>query len=171
MLIIKGHISKLVLQHDASRIIQCATKFGSNAQRKVILQELEPILVEMTNSKYSRFVVSKLIKSCPVKEYNSRKIIIKAFKGNVYKIAFHRFGSQVLDDLWKTFPSKETSVLKEEFYSRQFTLLLLNNEKQQEEEEENNSKDNNKKKTKLEIILNQYPEKKQKILQQQYELL
>lgn len=162
MIIITGKISQLALQHDASRIVQAAAKFGSNEERKIILYELEPVLVEVANGKYSRFLVSKLIKTCPPRDISSRKLIIKAFKGQVYKLAFHKHGSQILDDIWKTFPPKEVGVLKEEFYSRQFTLLI---------DEDNDDTKKTKEALTLDTILKRYPEKRKLILAQQLELL
>ena len=81
MKVITNNIKKLVLQHDASRIIQAAVKFGNVAQRKIVLYELEDILFDMMNSKYGRFVVCKLIQTLCDKGVKDsatyRKVIIK----------------------------------------------------------------------------------------------
>jgi len=162
MNIVTNNIEKLVIQHDSSRIIQSALKFGNQEQRKIVLYELKDVLLDMSNTQYGRFVVCKLIKELCDKNVKDsatcRKVIIKAFKGHVYKIAYHKYGSQVLNDIYKTFPTKDYTPLKQEFYSRQYTFLTQNLEQVQQE-------------TTLATILKKYPEKRKNIIQSQYDIL
>lgn len=64
MKLIRGKANEIALQHDASRVVQAALQFGSDEQRKEVLEELckEGNLFELARNQYAHFVVLKAIK-------------------------------------------------------------------------------------------------------------
>lgn len=59
---IKGRAAKLVLKHDASRIVQTCVKHGTAEQRQEIIEELKDHLMALTKSRYGKFLAMKLFK-------------------------------------------------------------------------------------------------------------
>ena len=79
MELIRGKIREIALQHDASRVVQAAIQFGSDEQRKEILQEIcksEGSLAEMAKIQYAHFCCLKFIKYC-ARDDASIKMIVK----------------------------------------------------------------------------------------------
>ena len=56
----EGHILQVTLRHDASRIVESILQFGTEVQRKKILEELASKLVEIAKTPYGHFVVLKV---------------------------------------------------------------------------------------------------------------
>jgi len=57
----KGRIPDLAGSRKAARVIQCCIKYGTANDRKVVLNELQPKLLDLAKSPFGHFVVSKLI--------------------------------------------------------------------------------------------------------------
>ena len=113
MKLIRGKVSEIALQHDASRVVQSAIQFGSDEQRKEVLNELCQAnggLPELSKIQYAHFCSLKLIKYCG-KDEDLVKTIVKvcenefsfpasfnfcltcivfqSFKGTIPKLAVH----------------------------------------------------------------------------------
>jgi len=58
---INQFIIKIIFKHDASRIIQCAIKYGNQSQRSEIAKELKGRYVELSKSVYGRFIISRVL--------------------------------------------------------------------------------------------------------------
>ncbi|VEU35785.1 unnamed protein product [Pseudo-nitzschia multistriata] len=123
--LIRGKVREIALQHDASRVVQAAIQFGSDAQRKEILEEIcrsEGSLGEMAKIQYAHFVSLKFIKYC-ARDEASVKLIVKSFKGEMPKLAVHGVGARVVESIFLNLPSKLTAPLKQEFYGPHFSLF------------------------------------------------
>jgi hypothetical protein len=68
MTLIRGKVAEIALQHDASRVVQAAIQFGSDADRRELLSELcaskDGCLVELAKIQYAHFCCLKFIKYC-----------------------------------------------------------------------------------------------------------
>ena len=56
--------SQIIFKHDASRIVQCALKYGNQQQRDIIATELKGQYAEIAKAQYGRFIVSKVLNYC-----------------------------------------------------------------------------------------------------------
>lgn len=59
--IIQGRVKDLVFKHDASRVVQCAVRYGNLERRKMIARELKGEYVNLAKGKYSKHIVDKLL--------------------------------------------------------------------------------------------------------------
>jgi pumilio family protein 6 len=78
--------------------------------------------VEMAKSQYAHFCVLKVIKYCH-SDPDCVKLIVKAMKGNMAKLAAHAVASRVVESLFSNMTSKQTVMLKQEFYGPHFALF------------------------------------------------
>ena len=123
--LLRGKVPQVALQHDASRVVQAALQFGTNEERTEILQELcanNNLLLELTKNQYAHFVVLKAIKY-GVHSPDCIKLIVKAVKGHIPKLAVHATGCKIVEALFQTFPNQQTAVLKQEFYGPHVSLF------------------------------------------------
>jgi pumilio homology domain family member 6 len=51
---IRGNIKDVVLKHDASRIVQTVVKYGGQAERDAVAEELKGEYVKLAQSRYSK---------------------------------------------------------------------------------------------------------------------
>jgi pumilio homology domain family member 6 len=83
MSLIRGKVAEIALQHDASRVVQAAIQFGSDSERRELLNELcaseEGSLVELAKIQYAHFCCLKFIKYCN-RDDQCMKMIIKVRK-------------------------------------------------------------------------------------------
>ena len=132
--LIRGKAREIALQHDASRVVQAAIQFGTESERRDVLQELceQPgTFIELCKSQYAHFVVLKVVKYCHNDEA-CVKLIFKALRGNVAKLAGHAVASSVIESIFTTLTPKQTAVLKQEFYGPQFALFASDTVQQQD---------------------------------------
>ena len=116
--LVKGRLRAVALKHDASRVIQALLKFGSPPQRSVVLDEIEPHIVELAKSKYSYHIVRKLLK------YTDRARVIRALQGHVVELLKHQFGSAVVEDAYSEYASAvQRCAFVEEFYGTEYTVF------------------------------------------------
>ena len=54
-------IIKMAFAHDTVRVIECLMQYGNENQRTTIFTELEGTLVELSKSKYGRFLLLKML--------------------------------------------------------------------------------------------------------------
>lgn len=121
--LIEGKVNEIALQHDASRVVQAAIQFGTPEERRQVMKELtQASFLELAKNQYAHFVVLKSIKYCAT-DKECVKIIVKAFKGHIPKLAVHASGSKIVEALFQTFPNKSTAILQQEFYGPHFALF------------------------------------------------
>lgn len=59
--IITGRVRDFVFKHDSVRVIQCALKYANKEQRRSIARELQADIRSLSESKYGKFLVGKMI--------------------------------------------------------------------------------------------------------------
>ncbi|TCD66891.1 pumilio domain member 6 [Steccherinum ochraceum] len=122
MNIVRGQVKDIVFKHDASRIIQTIVKHGSPAQREEIVAELKGHYQALAQNKYSKFLVTKLIRLCP----GHRQSILLEFQGSVRKLLLHREASGVLADAFELYANAyERSLLLKDFYGKEASLFTV----------------------------------------------
>jgi pumilio homology domain family member 6 len=122
MQLVQGKAKDVIFKHDASRIIQCCLKYGSQAQRIEIAQELNGSYVDLAKSQYGRFIVSRVMQL--VKEH--RQVILQEFHGKVRKLIRHKEASLVLDEMYSQFANAAQRIsLMEEFYGPEFAIFKV----------------------------------------------
>ncbi len=110
----------MIFKHDCSRIIQSCIKFGNADQRLLIANQLKGSFLELSSSKYGKFIVTKLVQYCPT----LRRDIIKEFNGHVMKLAKSKDAMGVIDDIYFQYAtSLEKTRIIEEFYGPEFCLF------------------------------------------------
>ncbi|KAF8128340.1 armadillo-type protein, partial [Boletus edulis] len=121
--IVTGKVKDIVLKHDASRIIQTIVKYGGQKERDQVAGELKGHYRELAQSKYSKFLVAKLIRFCPA----HRASILLEFQSHVLKLLLHREASSVLADAFELYANAyERSILLTDFYGREAILFSTN---------------------------------------------
>ncbi|KAI6038567.1 armadillo-type protein [Pisolithus marmoratus] len=123
MKIVEGKVKDIVLKHDASRIIQTIVKHGGRKERDQIASELKGHFKQLVQGKYSKFLVSKLIRHCTAR----RESILSEFQGCVLRLLLHREASGVLADAFELHANAyERSILLRDFYGKEVTLFSTN---------------------------------------------
>ncbi|KAL1745908.1 armadillo-type protein [Schizophyllum fasciatum] len=118
--VIRGHVRELAGKHDASRIVQTAVKYGAAADRDAIAGELAGGFRELAQNKYSRFLVTKLVRLCP----RRRAAILREFQGHVLRLLLHREASAVLADAFELYANAaERAILLRDFYGKEAALF------------------------------------------------
>ncbi|KAI0683160.1 ARM repeat-containing protein [Cytidiella melzeri] len=131
MNVVRGKVHEIVFKHDASRIIQTVVKYGGQKERNEIAIELKGKYKELAQSKYSKFLVSKLIRFCPT----HRTSILQEFQGSILRLVLHREASSVLADAFELWGNAyERSLLLQDFYGKEATLLTMTQGSEQEKE-------------------------------------
>ncbi|KAJ3551893.1 hypothetical protein NM688_g4447 [Phlebia brevispora] len=120
--IIRGQVKDIVLKHDASRIVQTVVKHGGQKERNEIALELKGKYKELAQNKYSKFLVTKLIRLCP----SHRASILQEFNGSILRLLLHREATSVLADAFELYANAyERSLLLRDFYGKEATLFSL----------------------------------------------
>ncbi|KAK8805744.1 hypothetical protein WA158_002400 [Blastocystis sp. Blastoise] len=118
MKLLTGHVVDFALKHDASRVIQCALKYGNDEQRTIIIKELLDHLYALAISKHGCFLVKSVLRYMPSE---IRKQVIESFYGHIYQIGVHTIGSRVLEfGFYSIWTKEESELLYQEFYHRQY---------------------------------------------------
>ncbi|KAF8590688.1 ARM repeat-containing protein [Ramaria rubella] len=118
--LVRGHVLDLVLKHDASRIIQTIIKYGTPAERLEVAKELEGNYLQLVQGKYSKFLVSKLIRYCPP----SRALILPSLAPEVPRLLHHAYASATLADAYEIHcTGAERGQLLRAFWGREATLF------------------------------------------------
>ncbi|KAI0764723.1 ARM repeat-containing protein [Fomes fomentarius] len=129
--IIRGKVKDIVFKHDASRIVQTVVKWGGQKARNEIAEELKGKYRELAQSKYSKFLITKLIRLCPT----YRPIILREFQGHVLKLLLHREASGVLADAFELYTNAyERSILLRDFYGKEASLFTVTAGSEEEKE-------------------------------------
>lgn len=74
------------MAHDTCRVIECLVQYGNERHRTGVYDELKDNLVELSKSKYARFMIKKLLTYCTKEQ---KDVIVKAFTGHVTKLIKH----------------------------------------------------------------------------------
>ncbi|KAF7303694.1 PUM-HD domain-containing protein [Mycena indigotica] len=129
--VIRGHVKEIVFKHDASRIVQTAVKHGRQKERDEIALELKGSYLALVQSKYSKFLVSKLIRLCTT----HRPAILKEFQGHVLRLLLHREATSVLADAFELYANTyERALLVRDFYGKEATLATVTSGSEQDKE-------------------------------------
>ncbi|EJT99624.1 puf family RNA-binding protein [Dacryopinax primogenitus] len=117
---IRGHVKEIVFKHDTSRIVQTLAKYGGSEERNEIAAELKGSYSELATSKYSKFLVTKLIRYCPM----HRASILQEFQKDVIRLLLHREASQVVADAYELYCNPaERALLLRDFYGKEVALF------------------------------------------------
>ncbi|KAH7106506.1 ARM repeat-containing protein [Auriculariales sp. MPI-PUGE-AT-0066] len=118
--IVRGKVQEVVFKHDASRVIQTIVKFGGQKERDEIAAELKGKYRELSQNKYSKFLVSKLIRHSSA----HRSAILSEFKGHVVRLLLHREASSVVADAYELYANAaDRQMLAREFYGKEALLF------------------------------------------------
>ncbi|KAH9923851.1 ARM repeat-containing protein [Fomitopsis serialis] len=119
--VIRGNVKDIVLKHDASRIVQTVVRYGGEKERNEIAQELKGRYKELSQNKYSKFLVTKLVRFCP----GHRASILREFQGHILRLLLHREASSVLADAFELYANAyERSILLRDFYGKEANLVV-----------------------------------------------
>lgn len=117
----KGQLVELIFKHDASRIIQTIIKYSNEQQRSSIYTELKGKFSELSQGKYSKHLVSKMLKLCPSK----RPQIVQELSRNSKKMLRNRESSKILELIFMQYTNaKEKKFLALPLYCPEFKLLF-----------------------------------------------
>ncbi|CAK5262026.1 unnamed protein product [Mycena citricolor] len=120
--VIRGNVKDIVFKHDASRIVQTAVKYGQQKERDEIATELQGRYKDLAQNKYSKFLVTKLIRLCPA----HRASILKEFQTHVLRLLLHREASSVLADAFELHANAyERTLLVRDFYGKEVSLFTV----------------------------------------------
>ncbi|KZT00076.1 ARM repeat-containing protein [Laetiporus sulphureus 93-53] len=131
MNVIRDNVNDIVLKHDASRIVQTVMKYGRAKERNEVAVELKGKYKELVQSRYSKFLVMKVIRFCP----SHRASILREFQGHVLRLLLHREASSVLADAFELYTNAyERSLLLRDFYGKEASLLTITAGSSEEQE-------------------------------------
>ncbi|KAG6884585.1 hypothetical protein C0993_009787 [Termitomyces sp. T159_Od127] len=131
MNVIRGKVKEIVFKHDASRIVQTVVKYGRQKERDEVAQELKGQYKELAQNKYSKFLITKLIRLCPA----HRPTILTEFQGNVLRLLLHREATSVLADAFELYTNAyERTILLRDFYGKETVLFTTSGGSDEEKE-------------------------------------
>lgn len=112
--LLKGHYKKFILTHDMSRVIQWLIKYSNAEIRQSIKSEVEPLLIDMFQSKYAKNCVKAAF------QYGSdqlRKELLTACEGHVVKLSSHLVSAPIFEYAISEFATEANkNRFKQEFY-------------------------------------------------------
>lgn len=79
--IVTGRVKDFVFKHDSVRVIQCAIKYSTMEQRRMIARELKGDFKTLAEGRYSKFLIAKLLEKGYGNQFTKRLYITKARKG------------------------------------------------------------------------------------------
>ncbi|KAK0450376.1 armadillo-type protein [Desarmillaria tabescens] len=120
--VIRGKVKDIVLKHDASRIVQTVVKHGKQKERDEVAVELKGKYRDLAQNKYSKFLVTKLIRHCPA----HRTSILLEFQSHTLRLLLHREASSVLADAFELYANAyERTLLLRDLYGKEATLFSV----------------------------------------------
>jgi pumilio homology domain family member 6 len=172
--IVSGRIKDFVFKHDSVRVVQTALKYANQGQRKAIAKELEGSFKELGESKYAKFLISKLLvhgwvlesliashsRLTPIhRDAEIRDLIVPEFYGHVRRLIKHPEACQILDDIYRgsLATSSQKAILLREWYGPEFAIFRV-------EGQDHVS-------SRLSDILEASPEKRSPIMRSLFELI
>lgn len=159
--IITGRVKDFVFKHDSVRTIQCALKYASPAQRKMIANELRGEYRTLAESRYSKFLVGKILVEG---DEETREMVISEFYGHVRRLINHPEASWILDDTYRGVATRlQKATLLREWYGPEFALLKTPASGQQAKDAKASAD--------LPMLLDESPEKRRTILRYLFALI
>lgn len=76
----------MAFAHDTCRVVECLVQYGNERHRTGVFNELKDNLVELSKSKYARFMIKKLLLYC---DKDQKDVVIRAFMGKIVKLIKH----------------------------------------------------------------------------------
>ncbi|KAI9767264.1 MAG: pumilio domain member 6 [Geoglossum simile] len=154
--IITGRVKEFVFKHDSVRVVQTALKYANQVQRKAIAKELEGNFKQLGESKYAKFLISKLLVHG---DAEIRGLIVPEFYGHVCRLIKHPEACQILDDIYRgsLATSSQKAILLREWYGPEFALFRV--------------EDQGHVSSRLSDILETSPEKRSPIMRSLFELI
>ena len=153
--IITGHMKDFVFKHDSVRVIQTALKYANQDQKKLIATELKGEYKTLSQSKYAKFLVGKLL-SYGDKEI--RDMIVPEFYGSVRALIKHPEASWILDDTYRgAASSTQKTALLREWYGPEYAIFKSTGQGDMTAD--------------LKIILANNPEKRKPIMRSLFDLV
>ncbi|KAJ7856725.1 armadillo-type protein [Mycena olivaceomarginata] len=122
--VIRGKVKDIVFKHDASRIVQTVVKHGRQKERDEIAAELKGKYKELAQNKYSKFLVTKLIRLCPT----HRQSILMEFQGQVLRLLLHREATSLYTNAY------ERTLLVRDFYGKETALFTVTRGSEEDKE-------------------------------------
>lgn len=119
-----GAFLEVASKHDGARIVETMIKYGTKEQKTSIVKELSGHFVELSKGKYSKFIVSNLMKT-----FHDKNAILDEFIGKMAVCLKHGEASSVVNVIYSdccTLKQRNTLVL--EFYGKEFALFKKNYE-------------------------------------------
>jgi pumilio family protein 6 len=121
--IITGRVKDFVFKHDSVRVIQTAIKYSTMEQRRMIARELKGEFKVLSEGKYSKFLIAKLVEKG---DPEIRDLIITEFYGHVKRMINHPEAAWIMDDIYRAVatPEQKNRMLRE-WYGAEFSILGL----------------------------------------------
>jgi pumilio family protein 6 len=121
--IITGRVKDFVFKHDSVRVIQTAIKYSTMEQRRMIARELKGEFKVLSEGKYSKFLIAKLVEKG---DPEIRDLIITEFYGHVKRMINHPEAAWILDDIYRAVatPEQKNRLLRE-WYGAEFSIQGL----------------------------------------------
>ncbi|WVQ77987.1 hypothetical protein IAT38_000068 [Cryptococcus sp. DSM 104549] len=116
----KGRVAEVSRGHKGGRVLQTIVKHGGKEERLGVAMELEPQWKAMMESKYSKFLMSKLIRYCP----SIRPLLIPQLAPHLLNLLNHSHAVAPLSDFYDLYASaKERRMLVRGFYPREVKIF------------------------------------------------
>ena len=121
--IITGRVKDFVFKHDSVRVIQTAIKYSTMEQRRMIARELKGEFKVLSEGKYSKFLIAKLVEKG---DPEIRDLIITEFYGHVKRMINHPEAAWIMDDIYRAVatPEQKNRMLRE-WYGAEFSIQGL----------------------------------------------
>lgn len=162
--IITGRVRDFVFKHDSVRVIQCALKYANKEQKAMIASELQADIRPLSESKYGKFLVGKMIVEG---DQTTRDMIVPEFYGHVRRLINHPEASWIVDDIYRQVASPEQKALMlREWYGAEFAVFAKTKAARP-----NNTSVDEKPTADLAAVLAASPEKKKPILQYLHQMI
>ncbi|KIX08132.1 uncharacterized protein Z518_02788 [Rhinocladiella mackenziei CBS 650.93] len=118
--IISDRVKDFVFKHDSVRVIQCALKYATPAQRRQITQELKGSYRELAESRYAKFLIAKMVMG----DDESRDAVVEEFYGHVKRLIRHPEASWIVDDIYRAIATKQQkAIMLREWYGPEFVVF------------------------------------------------
>ncbi|KAF2266812.1 ARM repeat-containing protein [Lojkania enalia] len=124
--IITGRVQDFVFKHDSVRVIQCAIKYSTLEQRRMIARELKGEFKTLAEGKYSKFLIAKLLEKA---DPEIRDMIVNEFYGHVRRLINHPEAAWILDDTYRAVATQDQkNRLLREWYGPEYSIQGLMSE-------------------------------------------
>ena len=153
--IITGRVRDFVFKHDSVRVIQTALKYANLQQRKMIAKELKGEYKALSESKYAKFLLGKILVHG---DDEIRDLVVPEFYGGVRRMMKHPEASWILDDVYRGAATRaQKTALLREWYGAEFALFRSSGMERTTAE--------------LDQLLEESPEKKKPIMRSLHDLI